>query len=299
MRTIFYLKGLPGSGKSTEALKMLKEFPGRYRRVNKDSIRTMMIGPDFNFKTENMVVDIRNYALEIALRKGFDIICDDTNLRDKYYIEVCNVAKRVGDVQIIEKYFECPLEICLERNRNRTAKVPEDLIIQMHEKYIKGKTVRQGTEYIPPVERKIFEINPNLRKAIITDLDGTLCINNNGRSPYDSIRVMEDDVNIPIADIVRLYKEQGTTIIAISGRKEDAREGTETWLKCNDIPYDLLLMRKIDDNRKDSIIKKEIYEEHIKDKYNVVFVLDDRKQVVDTWRNELNLTCLQVADGNF
>ena len=33
--------------------------------------------------------------------------------------------------------------------------------------------------------------------------------------------------------------------------------------------------------------------------YDVAGVLDDRDQVVKMWRNELGLTCLQVAEGNF
>lgn len=296
MRTIFFFKGIPACGKSTEALRMLKEFPGRYRRVNKDSIRTMMIGPDFNFKTENMVVDIRNYAMEIALRKGFDIICDDTNLNDKYYNEACNVAKKVGDVQIIERYFECPLDVCLERNRNRAAKVPEDLIVRMYEKYIKGRTVRQGTEYFPKVEQ-VFNRNPKLPDAIISDIDGTLAIHGD-RSPYDETRVLEDTVNIPVADVVRTYKAKGLYVIIVSGRKDSCRLDTETWLKCNDIPYDILLMRAADDSRKDVIVKKELFDNRIKDTFNVLFVLDDRRQVVLGWR-ELGLTCLQVNDGNF
>ena len=297
MRSIFFFRGLPASGKSTEALKMLKEYPTRYRRVNKDSIRTMLIGPDFNFHTEDMIVNVRNYAMEIALRKGFDIICDDTNLRDKYYIEVCNVAKKIGDVQIIQKYFECPLETCLERNRKRENPVPEDLIIRMHEKYIKGKTVEEKTEYFPPI-KKTFETNPNLPKAIIVDIDGTLAINNGTRSYYDSTRVIEDDVNVPIAEIVKLYSKQGILIIIASGRKDDCRADTETWLKCNDIPYNILLMRSADDSRKDAITKSELYDNNIKGKYEILFVLDDRKQIVDKWR-ELGLTCLQIADGNF
>lgn len=296
MRTIFYLKGLPGSGKSTEALKMLKEFPGRYRRVNKDSIRTMMIGPDFNFKTENMVVDIRNYAMEIALRKGFDIICDDTNLNDKYYNEACNVAKKVGDVQIIERYFECPLDVCLERNRNRAAKVPEDLIIRMHEKYIKGRTIRQGTEYFPKVEQ-VFIRDSKLPDAIISDIDGTLAIHGN-RSPYDETRVLEDSVNVPVADVVRTYKAKGLYVIIVSGRKDSCRADTETWLKCNDIPYDILLMRAANDSRKDVIVKKELFDNRIKDTFNVLFVLDDRAAVVQGWR-DLQIPCFQVAPGNF
>jgi len=57
-------------------------------------------------------------------------------------------------------------------------------------------------------------------------------------------------------------------------------------------------MRATGDNRKDSIVKKEIYEGIIKPVFDVKFVLDDRNQVVEMWRS-LGLTVLQVADGNF
>tara|TARA_R110002020_G_scaffold227539_13_gene438195 strand:+ start:10087 stop:10632 length:546 start_codon:yes stop_codon:yes gene_type:complete len=59
-----------------------------------------------------------------------------------------------------------------------------------------------------------------------------------------------------------------------------------------------LYMREEGDNRKDSIVKREMYEEYIKPHYNVKLVLDDRNQVVDMWR-ELGLPCWQVAAGNF
>jgi hypothetical protein len=58
-------------------------------------------------------------------------------------------------------------------------------------------------------------------------------------------------------------------------------------------------MRAEKDNRKDSIIKRELFDKHIRDKYHVDFVLDDRDQVVRMWRRELGLTCLQVNYGNF
>jgi hypothetical protein len=57
-------------------------------------------------------------------------------------------------------------------------------------------------------------------------------------------------------------------------------------------------MRKEGDVRKDAIVKGEIYEKNINGKYNVLFVLDDRNQMVEMWRG-LGLTCLQVADGDF
>ena len=61
---------------------------------------------------------------------------------------------------------------------------------------------------------------------------------------------------------------------------------------------DELFMRPTGDTRKDSILKKEIYDNHIKGKYNVKYVLDDRDSVVEMWR-EQGLTCLQVAPGDF
>jgi hypothetical protein len=57
-------------------------------------------------------------------------------------------------------------------------------------------------------------------------------------------------------------------------------------------------MRKLNDNRPDDIIKKELYDQYIKGKYFVKFVLDDRDSVVRMWRNE-GLLCLQVYYGNF
>jgi hypothetical protein len=65
------------------------------------------------------------------------------------------------------------------------------------------------------------------------------------------------------------------------------------------IPFDELLMRKTGDNRKDSIIKKEIFMEHVQNKYFIEFILDDRNQVVDMWRNDLQLPCFQVYYGDF
>jgi hypothetical protein len=52
------------------------------------------------------------------------------------------------------------------------------------------------------------------------------------------------------------------------------------------------------DMRNDSIVKEEIYEEHIKPRFNVRFVLDDRDRVVKMWR-ENGLKVLQVAEGDF
>jgi len=45
-------------------------------------------------------------------------------------------------------------------------------------------------------------------------------------------------------------------------------------------------MREAGDNRPDDIVKKDIYDKYIKDKYHVVCVFDDRKRVLQMWKNE-------------
>ena len=57
-------------------------------------------------------------------------------------------------------------------------------------------------------------------------------------------------------------------------------------------------MRPKGDNRPDTEVKREIYEREIRDKYNVLLVIDDRNSVVQQWR-EMGLPCFQVAEGDF
>ncbi len=139
---------------------------------------------------------------------------------------------------------------------------------------------------------------PNsLPLAIICDLDGTLA-HLNGRSPYDASSCVDDVLSEPIAHIVRTYAGIGVSVILCSGRESKYRQPTELWLETHGIQYEALHMRRTKDFRKDAVIKTEIYNAHIREQYSVLFVLDDRNQVVDMWRG-LGLTCLQVAPGDF
>jgi chromosome condensin MukBEF MukE localization factor len=61
--------------------------------------------------------------------------------------------------------------------------------------------------------------------------------------------------------------------------------------------YSYLYMRPANNTEPDYVIKQRIYDEHLS-REKVLFVLDDRKQVVDMWRSN-GLTVLQCADGNF
>lgn len=93
-------------------------------------------------------------------------------------------------------------------------------------------------------------------------------------------------------------EQGGHTIFAVSGRDSVCRTDTLAWLEKFGLEHDGLFMRAEKDNRKDDIIKKELYEQNIKDKYNVLGVFDDRNRVVDMWRAQ-GLTCFQVNYGFF
>lgn len=131
--------------------------------------------------------------------------------------------------------------------------------------------------------------------TVISDIDGTLALLN-GRDPYDASKCENDLPNEPVVNLLKLLEDQGDPVIIVSGRMEKDRIPTEKWLEQQGIFYDKFFMRQTDDVRKDSIVKREIYEEFIEPFYDIWFVLDDRQQVVDLWRS-LGLTCLQVNPG--
>ncbi len=59
-----------------------------------------------------------------------------------------------------------------------------------------------------------------------------------------------------------------------------------------------LYMRANKDQRSDFIVKKELYDAHIKGKYNVVAVFDDRPSVCNGLWRPLGLPLFQVGDGD-
>ena len=135
---------------------------------------------------------------------------------------------------------------------------------------------------------------------MIYDLDGTLALMK-GRSPFDWHRVGEDGLNHPIYEIYQgMAFSKGimeTDQIIVSGRSEESMELTKEWLKRYEIQYEGIYMRKKGDNRKDSIVKEEIWNE-IEKEYNIICMFDDRDQVVEHARS-LGYTVAQVAEGNF
>lgn len=139
---------------------------------------------------------------------------------------------------------------------------------------------------------------PGRQTVVICDIDGTLA-EKGSRNAYDWGKVYNDKPILKIVNLLQLLKERlRVGVVLVSGRDEVCKDVTLLWLSKNNIDFDCLFMRPKGDNRPDTVIKREIFDNHIRDKYNVLCVLDDRNKVVKMWR-ELGLTCLQVAEGDF
>ena len=137
------------------------------------------------------------------------------------------------------------------------------------------------------------------QSAILVDMDGTLALRegHSTRDPYDWSRAGEDGICPIVADIVDRFSPDHTIII-FTARPESSKLICTNWLKKHNVPFDHIFTRKDKDNREDSIVKWEMFEEYVKPFWTVEFILDDRQRVVDMWRTK-GFKVLQVASGDF
>lgn len=288
---VTFTRGLQGSGKSTWARLVAESSPSTIVRVNRDDLRAMC-GQYWFPKREPLISEIELSAIVSALAVGYEVIVDAMHLNDdslrKKQSQVRDALLNKGfeklarEVQFIERDFRyVPLEECIANDLKRERSVGERIIREYYKKYI-----------APPIE---YPFVAGLPAAVIVDVDGTLAINTSGRSPYSWDRVHEDTVNTKVAEIVRSLERSNYMVIILSGRDSVCRDATAKWLMDNDIPHHYLWMRPHKDMRKDTVVKKELYETYIKDRFNIFAVIDDRLQVCRMW-HELGLPLFKVGD---
>lgn len=140
--------------------------------------------------------------------------------------------------------------------------------------------------------------DPSKPKVFIFDIDGTLALKGD-RSPYDYSRVMEDVLNEPVAECLRLINNEGHYLVICSGREgsQECEDLTRQWLESKGIKYNFIMMRKEDDMRADYVVKEEMWRKICED-YYIMAMFDDRNQVVNHARS-LGFTVFQVAEGDF
>ena len=288
MQELVITVGLPASGKTTWVDQWIIHHAD-YINVNRDDIRLSMQGRSrykkFTKQREKIVTEIAHASVVSAIAAGKSVIISDTNLnpgRNKVWKEF---AEDRGIHYREELFTDIYLGECLDRDARREFPVGQRVITGMFEK---GRGV-----WFPEVP--VYD--PELPDCYLCDIDGTLA-QMNGRGPYEWLKCDTDLPRKNVIAVTNALAAGGADMVMLSGRDGVCKDMTELWLQANDVIYDNFYIRPAADNRKDTLIKEEIYNNHIKGRYNVLGVFDDRDQVVHMWRH-YGLDVFQVNYGNF
>lgn len=138
--TVYVLVGIPGSGKSTWAA---TEAPHRNAViVSRDAIRAMLTGSDKKMagdaEFEELVTQIENESVALAIRRGRNVILDATNTYVKGAIRRMDVAASsvlrphgpFPNVRLVT--MDTPFDECMARNAARDHPVPTDVLHRMN-----------------------------------------------------------------------------------------------------------------------------------------------------------------------
>ena len=265
-------KGLQASGKTTWAKEFIKNDPS-YIRISRDDFRHMLDSYSFSDETEKIVTKMVESCIIDAIAHNKNIIIDEMHLNKTRLQDRINffISK---NYEVEVKEFPVTLGEALERDKNRHFPIGASVLKNTWRRYeieLKQMLDRHKPKY---------PWDSSLPYCIICDIDGTL-----SHSPQRKIYsddVTGDTIIFPVWSILDKYKDK-VTVILMSGREEKTREATEKWLKTEGVNYQHLYMRKTKDKRSDTIVKTELFDEHIRGKYMPMFVIDDRPCVVQTW----------------
>lgn len=307
MATLNIYRGLPGCGKSTAARQWVEFSPDTRAEVNRDAIRLMLGGYTVGSSAqEKMVTKVQHQAIHDLLKSGIDVVSSDTNLEPKFMRELYRIAFSVGAPVSVWDMTDVPLETVLYRNAFRDDKepVPESVIRKMYNR-IKDKGYPLPLPDLDSAGKApdFYVGDADLPEVDISDIDGTVASCEGVRSPYDYSRVSFDRPRKSVIDVLHDRNKAGKGLIFMSGRPDinNVRRDTEEWIRTYiRLPYETLLMRPADRQQiNDAIIKRDLFDDHIRGNYNIGVVLDDRDRVVNMWRKQLGLDCLQVNYGDF
>lgn len=299
------MQGIQGSGKSTWAKNWVAEDPTHRVRWNNDDLRNMF-GPYWVPEREKThVLDSIKYTfISKYIEAGYDIVIDDMNLNPttvtiiNQIVEECNNKFKTN--YTVEKHFMATsIEDCIERDSRRTNPIGKDVIQNTYKKYRSYIAAESTKQYL--ATRDNVRYNPDLPDCVLVDLDGVMAFNVSGRSFWgkEAAKYIKDDAYDPcMVNLVNLLSETKCNIIFLTGRPnaDGIKEATIRWLDSLVAEY-TLLMRKENDYSPAPECKKNLYNEYIKNKFNVLAVFEDQTKNVKMWR-DLGILCLQTNEGN-
>ena len=273
--------GLPASGKSSWAREHVAQNPNTVI-VNNDTIRHEYMDrakiTKWTPQVEDYVRTQRELAIGTAKFKQQNVVVDNTHMNPKTRKQIVKFCQQLGyEVELVD-FQHVSVDECVQRDAQREgrAQVGEKVIRDMYRKF----TPRPAEGELPD-----WQPNDRLTKAVIVDLDGTMA-QMTARGPFDEHLVDTDRVRLFVRTTVWALYEAGFKVIFMSGRSERCRDLSEQWIEqqCGFREY-LLFMRGVDDRRRDSDVKRDLYVQHVQGRYSVMSVFDDRAQVIrECWK---------------
>ena len=123
MNTLYVMVGIPGSGKSTEARKMIEADPSIIY-ISRDIVRLSVVKDNEHlFSHEDEVYGIFCDNVAAALADAHDVIADATHMSPGARLKLINALNKRGmttdKYQIVFVCMDVPVEECIRRDDAR------------------------------------------------------------------------------------------------------------------------------------------------------------------------------------
>lgn len=140
MTILYLLSGIPGSGKSTLAHQLAEQHNATVHTYDE------LPGANTKASMDGSVKQTWLQAIHADLQKGKNVICDGLNLtvaeRKELLSYVADIpCKKVLHMKVV------PLETCLQRNRERQARLP-DFVVEQSAERMEAPTKDEGWDAI-------------------------------------------------------------------------------------------------------------------------------------------------------
>ena len=145
---LIVLGGLPASGKSTYAEMLVAS--GIFQRVCPDLIRKELYGDENIQENGARVFKIAHCRIRDYGCLTENVVFDATNINADRRKKLVQEMRGYFDI-IIFKWFNTPIDICLERNQKRERKVPEDVLWRIFDNF-QAPTRDEGWNYIEEIK---------------------------------------------------------------------------------------------------------------------------------------------------